>query len=175
MEPCRSSPLGDAGWEKRLFLASARSCLPIQPHRGSQGMGFPRGREKTRFPGLLIWPGLWRREEEEEGGEEPAGSAVCSACISRLLWLSPPLFRPLRQARRAAVGSAGRRSPLGCWHGSRQLAPSSALKWACKRQNTCPRAWKTEAWLTVLFKSTHCLASHGTASPQRGDEEVHLG
>lgn len=129
----------------------------LSPHpapSGSQGSGSPRGRDKNRLPGLPVWAGLWRGEEEEEGGEEPAGSAVCSARISRLLWLSPLLFRPLRQARRAAVGSMGRRSPLGCRHGSRQLAPSSALKWTCKRQNTCRRAWRTEAWLTGLFKST---------------------
>lgn len=38
--------------------------------------------------------------------------------------------------------------------GSRQLVSSSALKWACKKETTCSCAWKTEAWLTVLFKST---------------------
>lgn len=145
---------GDVGWEERLSLASAQSYLPIQPHRGLGVWGLLEGETKPDSLGLPVWAGLWRREEEEEGGEEPASSAVCSARISRLLWLSPPLFRPLRQARRAAVGSVGRRSPLGRRHSSRQLAPSSALKWTCKRQNTCLRAWRTEAWLTGLFKST---------------------
>ena len=74
--------------------------------------------------------------------------------LAGLLWLSPQLFRPLRQARWAAVGSAGRRSLLGCRHSSQQFTLSSALKWACEKQNACRSAWRTEAWLTVLFKST---------------------
>ena len=150
MQPCQSSPRGDAGWEERVCLASAWSRLPIQPRRGSQGTGSPQGREKTRLPGLSVRAGLWQRQEEEEGGEEPVGRAVCSARISRLLWLSPLLFRPLRQACRAAVGSTGRRRPLGRRHGSRQLAPSSALKWACKKTKHMPACLENRGMVNRL-------------------------
>lgn len=119
------------------------------PHPAPSGVsGHGVSSEGQRKPNSLGLP-IWGRGEEEVGGKEPAGSAVCSAHINRLLWLSPLLFRPLCQTHQAAVGSAGRRSPLGHQHGSRQLAPSSALKWPCKKQNALPM----------------CLENRGMANP----------
>lgn len=120
-KPCQSIPQGIQG-RRRGFPSLIDPVSSPSPTGGLRARGLLEGGRKPASPGSPSGQG------SDEGRRRGSRSAVSSALISRLLWLSPPLLRPLRQACRAVVGSVGRQSPLGCRHGSRQIAPSSPLK-----------------------------------------------
>lgn len=150
-QPCRSNPQGGAGWEERLPPASAPSHIPTQPHRGSQGMGSPpRDREN---------PTPWG-SPSGEGGRRRWGARSPQAALSALLTLTGcsgflrcSLGHYARLTRlRLAVRGAGAHWDTSMAAGSSPLP--LLLSGLVKNKTHCPCAWKTEAWLTLLFKST---------------------
>lgn len=144
---------------------------PQGMQRGRRGFPWP---QPCPVPGQRVslrerenqapWaPCLGRALAKGGGGGGGRGAAVSAllalAGCSGFLRHSSVHYARLAGLRLAAQGAGAH------WDaGSRQLASSSALKWACKKETTRPCAWKTEAWLTVLFKST---ARPPTGQPPR--------
>ena len=149
-----ATPGGMQGGRRGFAWPQPGPVSPSSPVGGLRVWGLLEGERKPDFPGSLSGQGSGKGRRKRRGARSPwaALSALLAlAGCSGFLRCSLGHYARLAGLRLAARGAGGLWD-AGTAAGSSPLPP--LLSGLVKKQNTCLRAWKTEAWVTVLFKST---------------------